>query len=147
MFRGTTSHTIDSKGRLIIPMRFREVIQHSGGDLMITRMDGALWAFTFPEWDKLETRVLNRQNNNEEMRRFRRFFIGSAMDCRCDKQGRVLLPPYLREMSGIKKNIMLVGQLKHFEIWDREKYELDYQQFDIDSQKEEVRKEIAEWGL
>ena len=73
--------------------------------------------------------------------------MGSATDCRIDKQHRILIPPDLRARANITKEIMLVGQLDHFQIWDRKKYEAEDEQFDFDLQREEVRNEIAELGL
>lgn len=147
MFRGTTSHNIDPKGRIIVPARFRKLVQDNGGGLMVTRMDGSLWAYLYPEWEKVEQKILALSKTSETMRRFRRFFVGSATECRVDKQGRILIPPDLRLRANLTKEIMLVGQLDHFQIWDREQYEADNERFDLDLHSEEVRNEIAELGL
>ena len=147
MFRGTTSHTIDSKGRLIIPARFRDLVQQGGGGLMVTRMDGALWAYTYPNWDKVESKILNLSSTSDTLRRFRRFFVGSATDCRSDRQGRILIPPDLRVRANLVKDIMLVGQLDHFEIWAREKWDDEHARLEDEMKNEEVRNEIAKLGL
>jgi transcriptional regulator MraZ len=147
MFRGTTSHSIDPKGRIIVPARFRELVQQDGGGLIVTRMDGALRAYTYPNWEKVEQKILDLPTTSDSMRRFRLFFIGSATDCRVDKQGRFLIPPDLRLRVNLTKEIMLVGQLNHFQIWDRERYEADNEQFELEVLNEEVRNEIAELGL
>jgi MraZ protein len=147
MFRGATAHTLDDKGRIVIPARFRDAIKQNGGGVMVTRMDGALWAYTYPEWDKVEEKLMAQTVTSAAMRRFRRFFIGSATDCRCDKQGRILISPELRQRAGLQRDLMLVGQLDHFEIWDKALYEADDEQLERDMKDEEVRNEIAALGL
>ncbi|MBW2568792.1 MAG: division/cell wall cluster transcriptional repressor MraZ [Deltaproteobacteria bacterium] len=148
MFRGSSFHTIDPKGRVIIPARFRDVIKvgNSNG-IIVTRLDHALFAYTFDEWNKIEARVMSLTDTNEHMRRFRRIFIGGASDCTCDKQGRILIPPVLRQYAEIKKDIVLVGQINHFEIWAKERYEQEVLQMEEDIKKEEVNNEIAKLGL
>lgn len=149
MFRGNSFHTIDPKGRLIIPSRFRDVLHASSfNSLMVSKMDGALAAYPFEEWQKIEQRVLNMAVKSDTIRRFRRFFIGGAFDCPHDKQGRILIPSALREYAGLRKDIVLVGVLDHFEIWAKENWCNEEDQFkdDINTNKE-MRDEIAEIGL
>ena len=148
MFRGTSFHTIDSKGRIIIPSRFREVVQDSGEErLMISRMDKSLFAYTYREWGKIETKIMSMAEKSENIRRFRRVFVGGAFDCTCDKQERVLIPPILRQYAEIKKDIVLVGVLDHFEVWSRENWDNENTTMETDMKKEEVRNEIAKLGL
>ena len=148
MFRGSSLHTIDTKGRLIIPARFRDVIRANGGErVMISRMDGCLVAYPFEEWRRIETRILEMAQKSAQMRRFRRVFIGGAFECVCDKQERILIPPLLREYAGLEKEVALVGVLEHFEIWSREAWEEEKQHLEKDLQLEEVRNEIASLGL
>ncbi|MFO7644078.1 MAG: division/cell wall cluster transcriptional repressor MraZ [Desulfosarcina sp.] len=148
MFRGTSYHTIDPKGRFIIPARFRDVIKANGGDgIMITRMDDCLFAYTQDQWGKLEQKILDLPQKDEAMRRFQRVFIGGAHDCRYDAQGRVLIPPSLKQYSGLEKDIVLVGVLNRFEIWSRENYDRESGRFDKDMQDDLVRSEIADLSL
>ena len=148
MFRGTSFHTIDSKGRIIIPSRFREVVQNSGEErLMISQMDKSLFAYTFQEWGKIETKIMSLAEKSANMRRFRRVFVGGAFDCACDKQERILIPPILRQYAKIEKDIVLVGVLDHFEIWSRENWDNENMTMETDMKKEEVRNEIAKLGL
>ena len=101
MFRGSSYHTLDAKGRIIIPARFRDVIRADGTDgLMISRMDSCLLGFPFNDWRKIEAKILAMAEKNENMRRFRRVFIGGAFECTCDKQDRILVPPSLRQYAG-----------------------------------------------
>ena len=148
MFRESSFNTIDSKGRIIIPARFRDVIKAEGSDrVIVTRLDKALFAYTFDQWSKIESRVLAMSETSEYMRRFRRVFIGGASDCNCDKQGRILIPPVLRQYAELEKEIVLVGQIVHFEIWSKENYEQEVVQMEEDMKKEAVSNEIAKLGL
>jgi MraZ protein len=148
MFRGSSSHTIDSKGRIIVPARFREIIKADDNNgVMISRMDSGLVAYTHTEWRKIETRILSLAEKSDNMRRFRRVFIGGAFECPCDKQGRILIPPMLRQYADLNREIVLVGVLDHFEIWSREKWEKENLHMEKDMKKEEVRNEIAKLGL
>ena len=148
MFRGSSYHTLDAKGRLIIPARFREVIKADGHDsVVVSRMDSCLLAYPFEEWQQLETRIMSQVDKSENMRRFRRVFIGGAHECNCDKQDRILIPPTLREYAGLDKEIVLVGVLDHFEIWSREGWDSESMNLEEDLKKEEVRNEIARLGI
>jgi len=148
MFRGSSFHTIDSKGRIIIPARFRDVIkaQESNG-VMVSRMDGGLVAYTYDEWHNIETRILSLAEKSENMRRFRRVFIGGAFECACDKQDRILIPQNLRQYAELNKEIVLVGVLDHFEIWSRKSWDTENIHLEKDMKKEDVRNEIAKLGL
>ena len=148
MFRASSFHTIDSKGRLIIPARFRELIKD--GDrpgVMVSGLDKCLVAYPIKEWLNIEKKILSLAEKSESMRRFRRVFIGGASECFCDKQDRILIPQTLREYADFDKELVLVGVLDHFEIWSREKWELENTQMEKDLQKEDVRNEIASLGI
>ncbi|MGB5985767.1 MAG: division/cell wall cluster transcriptional repressor MraZ [Desulfobacterales bacterium] len=148
MFRGRSSHTIDPKGRIIIPARFREIVRAKNSNgLMISTLDRCLVAYPYDEWSKIEERILAKAIRSATMRRFRRVFIGGAFNCNCDKQDRILIPAPLRQYAELDKHIVLVGVLDHFEIWSQEKWELENQQLEKDLQQEEVRNEIADLGL
>jgi MraZ protein len=148
MFRGSSFHTIDNKGRLIIPARFRQFIKSEDGDgVMISRMDNCLVAYPFKEWRNLENKILSLAETSENMRRFRRVFIGGAFECSCDRQDRILIPQSLRQYADLDKEIVLVGVLEHFEIWARQKWEQENISLEKDFKKEEVRNEIAKLGL
>jgi MraZ protein len=148
MFRGSSFHTIDPKGRIIVPARFRDVIKAGGADsIMITRMDSCLFAYAHDQWRKLEQRILHLPEKSEAMRRFQRVFIGGAHDCKCDAQGRVLIPPFLKQYSGLEKEIVLVGVLDRFEIWSRENWDRENGLMEKDMGDDQVRQEIAQLGL
>jgi MraZ protein len=148
MFRGTSFHNLDPKGRLIVPARFRDVLKQSSVDgLMISTMDGALTCYTLEDWRKIEERVLNLSSKSENMRRFRRIFIGGAHECLLDKQGRILIPPSLRQQAGLEKEVVLVGVLDHFEVWAKENWAQEDQKLKKDLKSEDLRNEVAELGL
>lgn len=147
MFRGSSFHTIDQKGRIIVPARFRDIIRANGDGVMVSMLDTCLVAYTFEEWRQIENKILSMAEKSENMRRFRRVFIGGAFDCPCDKQERILIPPTLREYAAFDREIVLVGVLDHFEIWSRENWDRENQQMEADMKKEDVRNEIAKLGL
>ena len=147
-FRGLSNHTIDSKGRLIIPARFKELIndgERSG--VMVSKMDRCLVAYPFEEWEKIEVRILDMAERSDAMRRFRRIFIGGAFECICDKQDRILIPPSLRDYAELKREISLVGVLDHFEIWARDHWDNEKALLDQDMQEEEFRNQISRLRL
>lgn len=148
MFRSSSFHTIDAKGRIIVPTRFRDVIKASGHEsLMISRMDGCLYAYTIDEWKKVENKILQLPQKSEAMRRFVRLFIGSAHEARCDGQGRILITPPLKQYAGLDKDIVLVGVLDHFEIWSKENYDSQDEKNAEDLSQEDFRNEVAQLGL
>lgn len=148
MFRGSSFHTIDPKGRIIIPARFRDVIKADGTyGVMLSKMDGGLMAYTYDGWRKIENRILSLAEKSESMRRFRRVFIGGSFDCPCDKQDRILIPQNLREYAEFDRDIVLVGVLDHFEIWSRDSWNKENMHLEKDMKKEDVRNEIAKLGL
>lgn len=148
MFRGSSFHNLDKKGRLIIPARFRNVLAQSSVEgLMVSKMDGALFCYTFEEWHKIEDRILSLATKSENMRRFRRIFIGGAHECMVDKQGRILIPQGLRHYAGLVRGVVLVGVLDHFEIWAEERWAQEDENLHSDMKNEVLRNEVAELGL
>lgn len=147
MFRSSSFHTIDAKGRVIIPARFRVDLKDNdkGTGVMISNKDDCLYAYTFSEWEAVENRILAAKSAN--MAEFRRFFLGNSCECMLDNQDRILIPKSLREYAGLEKEIVLVGNLDHFEIWDRTKWDEVNKRTEQKLKKEEVREEIASLGL
>ncbi|MBF0200466.1 MAG: division/cell wall cluster transcriptional repressor MraZ [Desulfamplus sp.] len=146
MFRSSSFHTIDPKGRLIVPARFKDYIRAGGGNgVMITNMDGCLYGYTFNDWKDIEKKIISAKNMH--MRHFKRFFLGNACECMCDKQDRILIPPTLREYADLDKDIVLVGILDHFEIWSRERWDAENKRIESELDKQEVKEEIASLGL
>ena len=120
MFMGEYSHTIDTKGRLIIPSRFREEL---GETFVVTKgLDGCLFVFSDEEWKAFEIKLKSLPLTNKNARQFARFFVAGATPCELDKQGRILLPATLREFAGLEKDVVLTGMMNRVEIWSKEKW-------------------------
>ena len=123
MFRGQYEHTIDPKGRVSIPSKFREVLAAKGdGRLVITHFDNHLMAYPFDEWRVFEEKMAALPSTNDEVASFIRYLVAGAVDCEVDKQGRVLIPPPLRDSGGLTSEVVLAGALKKFEIWDKRRW-------------------------
>jgi MraZ protein len=118
VFQGTSSLSLDAKGRLSVPTRYRDVLSATAaGQLTITRHPhGCLMIFPRPEWEKFRERVAAVPMGAQW---WKRIFLGSAMDVELDTTGRVLISPELREASGITRDTMLLGMGSHFELWDK----------------------------
>ncbi|MCK5236902.1 MAG: division/cell wall cluster transcriptional repressor MraZ [Deltaproteobacteria bacterium] len=120
MFRGRYEHSIDSKGRVSIPVKFREELsERYDSRLVMTTFDGCLLAYPHAEWKVLEEKISALPEFRRETRALLRFFYSSAADCPIDKVGRVLIPQSLRDYAKLEKEIVLIGALKRFEIWSR----------------------------
>jgi len=146
VFRSSSFHTIDVKGRVIIPSRFRNILKADKiYGVMISNKDDCLYAYTFSEWEKVEARILAAKSST--MGDFRRFFLGNSCDCLCDKQDRILIPKSLRAYAHLEKEIVLVGNLDRFEIWDRDQWNTVNKKMEQRLKKDEVREEIASLGL
>ena len=120
MFMGEYSHTIDDKGRLIIPSRFRDEL---GASFVLTRgLDGCLSVYPQAEWTKLEEKLRSLPLTNRNARTITRFLVSGASQCELDKQGRILVPAALREYAHLEKDVVLTGALERIEIWDKAKW-------------------------
>lgn len=127
MFRGRSRHILDEKGRLAIPTRFREVLNaKSDQRLVLTNHFGCLWAFAGDDWRAIEEKAADLSLFDGSVNTYRRYFVSGAQECQV-KQGRITIPPDLREIAQLKKEVVLVGELRFFEIWDREKWEDEFE--------------------
>ncbi|MBI3317993.1 MAG: division/cell wall cluster transcriptional repressor MraZ [Candidatus Omnitrophica bacterium] len=131
MFYGEHEHTIDRKGRLIIPSRFREAMKdHYVERFVVTRgLDRCLFLFPEDEWKAQENRFRSLSFTKQEARRFNRFYFSGACELVCDRQGRVLVPQYLKDFAGIQRDVILVGVSNRIEIWSKEEWKKFYAQF------------------
>ena len=131
MFMGEYSHTIDAKGRLIIPSKFRELL---GEKFVLTKgLDGCLFLFPMEEWEAFELKLRALPLTNKNARTFSRFFVAGAADCELDKQGRILVPQTLREFAGLDKDVVLTGNLNRIEVWSKEKWSENSNYDDMDA--------------
>lgn len=131
MFMSEYNHTIDAKGRLIIPSKFREVL---GEEFVVSKgMDGCLFVYANDDWNEFEQKLTSLPLINKEARQFARFFLAGAAQVEVDKQGRILLPATLREFAGLDKDVVLVGVGSRIEIWSKEKYDAIGEDVDMDN--------------
>ena len=118
MFMGQYNHTIDTKGRLIVPSRYRELL---GEEFVLTKgLDGCLVIYPMEAWEAFESKLRTLPLTNKNARTFSRFFVSGACTCELDKQGRILIPQSLREFAGLEKDVVLTGALDKIEIWSKE---------------------------
>ncbi len=116
MFLGEFAHTIDGKGRLTIPAKFRDELE---GGVVVTRgLDGCLWAYNRGEWEQLAEKIARMPTTNAAARNFARFMFSSAFDSVPDRQGRVLVPQNLRTYAGIENETIVIGVMNRVEIWN-----------------------------
>lgn len=125
VFRGITGINIDGKGRIVMPTRYRERLQTSSQGVVVLTIDTeerCLLLYPLCEWEEIEQKLSSLPSFNPAARRIQRLLVGHATDVEIDGQGRVLLPPLLREYAGLNKNAVLVGQGKKFELWDEARW-------------------------
>ncbi len=128
MFYGEYEHKLDNKGRIIIPSKFREISKENYIEkFYITRgLDVCLFMFPQDEWKTQEAKFKNLSFTKRESRKFNRLFFSGAVEIIPDKQGRILLPSYLKSYASIKRDIMLIGVSNRIEIWSMEKWDEFY---------------------
>lgn len=141
MFMGEYNHTVDTKGRLIIPSKFREGL---GEEFVVTRgLDGCLFVFPNSAWQAFEEKLKSLPLTNKSARQFTRFFIAGATSCELDKQGRILLPGTLREFAELEKDVVLTGMLDRIEIWSKAKWTENNSCDDMD----DIAEQMTDLGL
>ena len=124
VFRGINPLTLDAKGRLAIPTKYRDRLQaESGGHLVVTvDRERCLLLYTLPEWEEIERRLMRLPTLNRKVRRLQGLMIGHATDLEVDGHGRVLLPAVLREIASLERKAVLIGQGNKFELWDEQSW-------------------------
>lgn len=142
MFMGEYNHTVDPKGRLIVPAKFREQL---GAEFVVTKgLDGCLFVYPMDEWQSMEEKFRSIPGTSKDARKFSRFFFAGAAQTELDKQGRVLLPPVLRDYAALEKDVVLVGVLNRVEIWNRDRWqENTYDEDEMD----DIAEHMAEMGF
>ncbi|MEK7614832.1 MAG: division/cell wall cluster transcriptional repressor MraZ [Patescibacteria group bacterium] len=143
MFIGEYKHNLDDKGRLAIPSKFRDAL--ATGAVVTRGLDTSLFLFPKEEWDKLAEKLASLPLGQSNSRAFARLMLAGAMDVSLDSQGRVVLPEYLREYAGMKKNIILAGLFNRLELWDEEKWEIYKKKVEGDA--DSVAEKLGELGF
>ena len=124
MFRGATKVTLDDKGRVVIPTRYRPLVaERSGGRVVVTvDRDQCLLIYPHPDWEQIEERLMKLPSLNPQARRLQRLMVGHATEAELDGHGRLALSPELREFAGLSRGAMLIGQGKRLELWDEARW-------------------------
>lgn len=138
-FRSRSEHSLDGKGRLNIPTRFRDILrEHYDERLMVTPWNNCLKVYPVAQWEELEKNLLANLQQQPQMTKMIRYMLGGVVECPLDKQGRILLPPKLREEGGISREVMITGVMTFFEIQDKLVWEAnnkptaaDFADFDV----------------
>jgi MraZ protein len=120
VFRGANALSLDAKGRLTIPTRYRDLLQSCCQGRLVATVDHGpcLLIYPQPNWEVIEKQLSDFPNFNQQTRQMQRLLIGFATECEMDGHGRILLAPTLREFAGLDKRVMLIGQVNKFELWD-----------------------------
>lgn len=143
MFIGEYSLSIDEKGRLALPKKFRKEMQK--GAVVTRGIDSCLFVYPESEWNKLADKISALPLSQKNTRAFARLMLAGAMDVRLDKQGRIIVPDYLRKYAGTNKKVVVAGLLDRLEIWDEaawEKYKKE-----TEKQSEDISEQLGELGL
>jgi len=143
MFIGEYQHSIDEKGRLAVPVKFRNELAQ--GAVVTRGLDSSLFLFPKEEWDKLATKLANLPLGQADTRAFARLMLAGAMDVELDKQGRVILPEYLRQYAGLGKSVVVAGLYTRMEIWDAAKW-ADYKKA-TEADAEHIAERLGDLGV
>lgn len=140
---GEYEHSIDTKGRLIMPSKLKEDI---GEKFVVTKgLDGCLFVYSQTEWKTFEDKLRAFPLTNKDARALVRFFLAGAMECEIDKQGRFLIPGNLREFAGLEKEVVVIGVLDKIEIWSKDKW-LKYSE-EENSSVDEIAEKMSNLGI
>jgi MraZ protein len=145
MFRGISHITVDGKGRLAMPAKYRDDIAESAdGQIVITvdHTDKCLLVYPMDQWQKVEKTLMSLPNMNKRVRNMQRLIMGHAAELELDAQGRVLLPAPLRAYASIDKHVVLVGQASKFELWDADLWEASREAWLLEAQDDDASNEI-----
>jgi len=143
MFIGEYSHNLDEKGRVAVPKKFRLDLKQ--GAVVTRGLDNCLFLYTKKEWQKLAEKLANLPFAPANTRAFARLMLAGAMDVNMDKQGRIILPDYLREFAGLKKEIIVAGLYSRLELWNATKWNEYKKKTEAESNK--IAEQMAELGV
>lgn len=141
MLIGEYEHSVDNKGRLIMPSKLRDEI---GYKFIVTKgLDGCLFVFPQKEWEIFQEKLRALPVSDKNARNFTRFFFAGAIECEIDKQGRFLVSSNLREFAGLDKDVVIIGMNSRLEIWSKEKW----QQCDENISADEIAEHMTNLGI
>ena len=143
MFIGEFQHNLDAKGRMAVPAKFRQKI--SGGAIITRGLDHCLFVFTNPEWEAMAQKLDTLPLVKSDSRAFSRLMLAGAAEVDLDRQGRILIPDYLREYAGLKKQVVVTGVNKRFEVWDAESWK--QYKTKTESASDEIAEKLSELGI
>ena len=143
MFIGEYNHNLDEKGRLAVPVKFRDDLKK--GAVVTKGLDGCLFLYTASEWKILAEKLSKLPISQSGTRAFARLMLAGAMDARIDKQGRIVIPDYLRKYAGMKKKIVVSGLYNRLEIWDENNWEKYKRKTEKES--EDIAEKLGEIGV
>ncbi len=143
MFIGQYNHNIDDKGRLAIPVKFR--IKFSDGAVVTHGLDNCLFLYTKSEWQTLAEKLVALPISQANTRAFARLMLGGAMDVSLDKQGRIILPDYLRKFALLKKKVVLAGLYNRLELWDEDSW--NKYKSETENEANEIAEKLGELGV
>ena len=143
MLIGEYEHSLDVKGRLIMPAKLKDDI---GEKFVVTKgLDGCLFAYSEAEWKNFEQKLRTFPLTNKDARALMRFFLAGAMECEVDKQGRFLIASNLREFAGLEKEVVIIGVLTKIEIWSKDKW-LKYSE-EENKTADEIAEKMSDLGI
>jgi len=143
MFIGEHSHTIDQKGRVSIPAKYRD--QLSPGVIITRGLDHCLWLYTKSEWEKIASKLAALPISQKKSRAFARLMLAGAWDTEPDSQSRILLPEYLRTYANLGKHVIMAGLYNRIEVWDEDSWQLYSEQTQAAS--DDIAESMSELGI
>lgn len=143
MFIGEFQHNLDSKGRMAVPAKFRQKL--TGGAIITRGLDHCLFVLGSKEWEALAQKLISLPLAQMNSRAFVRLMLSGAVDAELDKQGRILIPDYLREYAGLKKQVVVAGIYNRFEVWDSDIWK--QYKTKTESASDEIAEKLSELGI
>jgi len=143
LLKGQFNHSLDSKGRIIVPAKLRS--QLGEGFVISKGLDKCLYGYSIMEWAKFEEKLSTLPLANKSARTFVRFFLAGASDMDFDKQGRILIPQELRDYAGLKGEVIFTGAGNHIEIWDKATWDAESEAYDANM--DEITEDLSDIGF
>lgn len=145
MFRGRSFHNVDTKSRISIPTGYRsEFERRSDKAPILTNIANCLALYPYEDWCEYEDKLLGISSFDPDVQAFSRFMVSGAVECPIDKQGRILVPPPLRQYAGIDREVVIAGLGSHLELWDRQRFETELAK--TQARYDEISASVAKLG-